>query len=306
MKYLDFYKKRGVKEEEVFGYFMENIRTSIKTWDYFVNWDKVNNGVEKVKIELNILNSLIGANDLKKEFISLIQEYPKVIRVFPILLAVREDKLEILKDYQNLNLNYDIFDFNTNKDIDEKEAKNYFSFVRRSGLIGLFENKKIKNFVDYVFGAEVGLDSNGRKNRGGTLMENVVEAFIKDFSEKNKGIHYLSQARAPSIKEAWGIDVKFDKSSRSYDFAVFNSKTKKLFLIETNFYNGGGSKLKSVCGEFKTLFKYLKEQGIGFIWITDGNGWVPTRKPLEESFDRIDYLFNLKMLEDGILKEVLN
>jgi type II restriction enzyme len=306
MKYLDFYRKRGLKEDEVFNYFIKNIRTSIKTWDYFVNWDKVNGGVNKVKIELNILNSLIGANNLEKEFVSLIQEYPKIIRVFPILLAVREDKLEILKDYQNLNLNYEIFDFNTNKDINGKEAKNYFNFVKKSGLIKLFENKKIKNFVDYVFGVEVGLDSNGRKNRGGILMEGIVEMFIKDFSKKNKGIQYLSQARASRIKEAWGIDVKFDKSSRSYDFAIFNSTTKKLFLIETNFYNGGGSKLKSVCGEFKTLFRDLAKQEIEFIWITDGKGWEPTRKPLEESFDRIDYLFNLKILEEGVLGEVLN
>lgn len=306
MKYLEFYKKRGVKEDEMFGHFMDNVRTSIKTWGYFIDWEKVNSGVDKVKIELNILNSLIGANNLEKEFVDLVKEYPKVVRVFPILLAVRENKLEILKNYEKLNLNYDIFDFETNKEINDKEAKIYFTFIKKSGLIDLFENKKIKNFVDYVFGTEVGLDSNGRKNRGGTLMENIVEVFIRDFSEKNKNIQYISQARAPKIKAMWGIDVKFDKSSRSYDFAIFNSKTKKLFLIETNFYNGGGSKLKSVCGEFKTLFRDLSKQGIDLIWITDGKGWEPTKKPLEESFNQIDYLFNLNMLEEGILEEVLN
>ena len=305
MKYLEFYKKRGLKENQVFDYFMGNIRTSIKTWDYFINWDKVNRGVDKVKIELNILNSLIWADNLEEEFVALIQEYPKVIRVFPILLAVRESRLEILKNYKELNLNYDIFDFETNKKIEGKEARNYFTFIEKSGLIQLFENKKIKNFVDYVFGAEVGLDSNGRKNRGGTLMENIVEAFIKDFSEKHTDIHYISQANSHSIKKAWGIGVKFDKSSRSYDFAVFNSKTEKLFLIETNFYNGGGSKLKSVCGEFKTLFRDLEKQGINLIWITDGKGWETTKRPLEESFNQIDYLFNLNMLQDGILREIL-
>jgi len=305
MKYLEFYKKKGLKGDEVFDYFMENTRTSIKTWDYFVNWEKVNGGIDKVKIELNILNSLIGSENLEKDFIELLKEYPKVVRVFPILLAVRESKLEILKDYNQLRLNYDVFDFETDVDISEESAKNYFIFIKKSGLIELFENKKIKNFVDYVFGVEVGLDSNGRKNRGGTLMENVVEAFISSFSNKNNDIKYIPQATASKIKDAWGVDVKFDKSSRSYDFAIFNSKSKKLFLIETNFYNGGGSKLKSVCGEFKTLFRDLDKQGINLIWITDGKGWDSTKRPLEESFNQIDYLFNLEMLEDGILEEVL-
>jgi len=305
MKYLEFYKNKGLKEDKVFNYFMENIRTSIKTWDYFVNWEKVNRGVEKVKVELNILNSLIGADNLEKEFIALIQEYPKVIKVFPILLAVRDNKLEIMKNYEKLNLNYDIFDFETDKEIGEKEAENYFVFIKKSGLIQLFENKRIKNFGDYVFGAEVGLDSNGRKNRGGTLMENIIEAFVEDFAKNNKNIQYIPQAKASKIKEAWGVDVKFDKSSRSYDFAIFNSKTKKLFLIETNFFNGGGSKLKSVCGEFKTLFRDLKEQKIDLIWITDGKGWESTKKPLEESFNQLDYLFNLRMLEEGIFEEIL-
>jgi len=305
MKYLEFYKKKGLKEDEIFNYFMENIRTSIKTWDYFVNWEKVNQGIEKVKIELNILNSLIGADNLEKEFVALIQEYPKVIKILPILLAVRDNKLEIMKNYEKLNLNYDIFDFQTNKKINEKEAENYFIFLKKSGLVQLFENKKIKNFVDYVFGTEVGLDSNGRKNRGGTLMENIIEVFVEDFAKNNKNIQYISQAKASKIKEAWGIEVKFDKSSRSYDFAIFNSTTKKLFLIETNFFNGGGSKLKSVCGEFKTLFRDLDNQGINLIWITDGKGWESTKKPLEESFDQLNYLFNLRMLEEGIFESVL-
>jgi hypothetical protein len=306
MKYIDFYKKKGWENKDVFNLFIATTRSSIKTWHYFVNWEKVEDNLEKIKIELNILNSLIGSSNLKEDFINLIKEYPKVIKVLPILLAVREDKLEILKDYQKLNLNYDIFDFQTNKKLTDSEAENYFTFIKKSGIINLFENKKIKNFVDYVFGAEVGLDSNGRKNRGGTLMENVVEAFIKDLSDKNKNIKYIAQARAPEIKSTFGVSVKFDKSSRSYDFAVFNLNTKKLFLIETNFYNGGGSKLKSVCGEFKTLFNELNKQGIDLIWITDGKGWESTKRPLEEAFNQIDYLFNLSMLEEGILSEIFS
>ena len=151
---------------------------------------------------------------------------------------------------------------------------------------------------------EVGLDSNGRKNRGGILMEEIVESFISDFC-KNKGFEYLPQARATAIKNKWGLTIKINKSERSFDFAIYNPVNKKIKLIETNFYNGGGSKLKAVCGEFQNLYSELKEQNIDFIWITDGLGWHTTKKPLQETFNHNDYVFNLSMLEEDILDKLV-
>lgn len=170
-------------------------------------------------------------------------------------------------------------------------------------MINLFKKDGIKNLVDYVIGVEVGLDSNGRKNRGGALMEKIVESYIKKLCVEN-GFKYLSQARSTEIKTKWGIEVKVDKSERSFDFAVYNSKNKKIKLIEINFYNGGGSKLKAVCGEFKDLYRELKKQDIDFIWITDGLGWNTTKRPLEETYNNNDYVFNLSMLEEGILSKL--
>jgi hypothetical protein len=150
---------------------------------------------------------------------------------------------------------------------------------------------------------EVGLDSNGRKNRGGTLMESIVETYIKDFCTKS-GYHYIAQANSRKIKEKWDFEVKVDKSSRSFDFAIYNPISKKLKLVETNFFNGGGSKLKAVSGEFKGLHDELEKQEIDFIWITDGLGWRTTLRPLEEVFNHNKYIFNLSMLEENILSEL--
>jgi hypothetical protein len=302
MKYLDYYKNKNISETEVFEYFTNSLRDSIKTWNYFVNWEKVNNNLSGLKISLSILNSLISSNNLEKDFKNLMNKYPEVISTFPVLLAVRENHLKIIKDYQKLDLSYLEFNFKTRKSITLDEVNNYYSFIVDSGLIQLFENKNITNFIDYVTGVEVGLDSNGRKNRGGTLMESIVETFLVKFCEDNN-LEYTNQATASSIKQKWNFEVKFDKSSRRYDFAIFNGK--ELFLFETNFYNGSGSKLKSVCGEFKTLRNELKEQNISLIWITDGLGWKSTLRPLEETFNHNEYVFNLDMLEDGILKEVI-
>lgn len=280
-----------------FSTLTRTFKSSIKTWDYLVNWNKVETNILEIEIVLNKLNYLIGKSDLKAEFLRLHKSNPDITKAFPILLAIRGVKVEIYEPNQRTT---QIFDFSKE---DAHTSEEYFSFLTDSRLVNLFNETGIKNLVDYVMGVEVGLDSNGRKNRGGTLMESIVEMHVKDFAEKN-GLLFLKQVNANKILKEWGYKVRVDKSSRSFDFAVFNKNSNKLKLFETNFYNGGGSKLKAVCGEFKGLHNELKSQNIDFIWVTDGEGWQTTLRPLEEVFNNNDYIFNLQMLEDGILSEL--
>ncbi|WAI01353.1 type II restriction endonuclease [Methanogenium organophilum] len=305
MKYIPYYRENNVQESETFTFFLENLKPSIKVWDYFVNWEKVNGNMVDIKVELNILNSLIGSRNLENDFINLVRKYPNTIKVLPIILAVRENSLQIIKDYQNNDMSYLEFDFSQKASLDYSSAAKYFNFIEQSGLIDLFSGEKIKNFVDYTFGVEVGLDSNGRKNRGGKLMENILEVFILDFVQKNKNLDYLSEATPQKIMQKWGKKIKYEKSSRKFDFAIYNKKTGNIIIIESNFYNGGGSKLKSVCGEFRQLFDELQKQNIELIWITDGKGWLTTKRPLEESFNHNNYIFNLKMISEGILGNII-
>ena len=135
-------------------------------------------------------------------------------------------------------------------------------------------------------------------------MEEIVESFISELCNKN-GFQYLAQARSTEIKSKWNVEVKVDKSERSFDFAVYNPKSNMVKLFEVNFYNGGGSKLKAVCGEFRSLYTELKEQNIDFVWVTDGLGWFTTRRPLEETYNHNEYVFNLNMLEAGILDKLV-
>jgi hypothetical protein len=280
-----------------FNNLITTFKSSIKTWDYFVNWKKVFANSSDLEITLNKLNYLLGKENLKDEFKKLYSSNPDIVKALPVLLAVRENKLEV---FDKVTKNSEFFDFSGT----EKDSEKYYEFLEKSGLARLFQKDGVKNLVDYVMGVEVGLDSNGRKNRGGSLMEEIVESFISELCNKN-GFEYLSQARSTAIKSKWGVDVKVDKSERSFDFAVFNPKNKKVKLFEVNFYNGGGSKLKAVCGEFKSLHTELKDQNIDFIWITDGLGWFTTKRPLEETYNHNDYVFNLNMLEAGILDKLL-
>jgi hypothetical protein len=283
-----------------FNGFIDSLKNSIKTWEYFVNWEKVLANKVEMEMILNNLNYLLGKSDLESEFKRLFARHQDIVLAFPTLLAVREKELEI---YDKETKGSEMFEFNSVPEYSDELADKYFEFLEKTGLTKLFKEDGIKNLVDYVYGVEVGLDSNGRKNRGGTLMEDIVEDFVKEFCE-SRGFEYISQARATKIKENWKIDVEFDKSERSFDFAILNPETRNIKLVETNFYNGGGSKLKAVCGEFKSLYKELKQQDIDFIWITDGLGWQTARRPLEETYNHNEYVFNLGMLENNVLDEL--
>lgn len=207
-----------------------------------------------------------------------------------------------MQDYQNGKFEYEEYSFVKQISYSQDDIDKAVEFMDKSGFLEQLKNKRIKSLVDYIFGVEVGLDSNARKNRGGTSMEEIVRFFVRDICERNS-FEYMEQATAPKIKKQWNKVITVDKSSRKIDFAI-NTNTK-LFLIETNFYSGGGSKLKSTAGEYKEDFRKWTNDGHQFIWITDGAGWKTAKRPLHEAFNQTDYILNLDMLEKGILENLL-
>lgn len=302
MKFLPVYSELlGCKnEDEVFEHLIQNLKPSNTLWSYFVNWEKVYGNVRKVEICLNLLNYLIGKENFDEEFKRLLKEQPQIIRILPSLVVSREKKFKILVDFENKQLKYEDYDFSIKAPTDV-DIEKYLYFVEQSGLKALILSNKIKSLVDYMLGVEAGLDSNARKNRGGTSMEDIVEVFIKDICEK-KGCQYLKEANAEKIKQVFGIEVPVDKSSRRYDYVI--NVNGELTLFEVNFYGGGGSKLKSTAGEYRNLYDVL-EGKFKFVWITDGFGWKTTARPLRETFNHNDYLLSLAMLEKGILERIL-
>ena len=303
MKTLNIYKKLGLSSsKDVFNHLISTLKKSNTTWDYFVNWAKVFGGIKSIEVDLNILNYLIGKDNFDVEMKFLLGKHPSIVKVIPILLACRENNFEILADFTTGKLEFESFAFSSKNVLSSSDMDKIINFMKSSGLADLFTGKKIKNVIDYVTGIEVGLDSNGRKNRGGTTMESIIEVFLNGLCEKNK-YRCLKEATAGKIKDVFGVDVPVDKSSRRYDFVVHNGKS--LYLIETNFYGGGGSKLKATAGEYKALQDYLRKSGHTFIWITDGLGWKTTIRPLEEAFNHIDFVLNLAFVENGVLEHII-
>lgn len=272
----------------------------ILLWDYFVNWEKVHKNIKPIEKELNLLNVLIGKENIETEVYNLIKEYPQVTKAFPFLIAFRDTKVSILTDVTEFL--YNDYDFKARVLTDE-DCKDLTAFFMKSGLGDLVKDKRVKNLVDYVTGVEVGLDSNGRKNRGGTMMENIVETFVKSACDE-LGLEYMSQATSKKIKAKWNIDVKVDKSTRIIDFAINNNG--RLYFIECNFYGTQGSKLKATADEYVGMNRRWTEQGITFIWVTDGAGWKSALNNLREYFDKADYLLNLEMLKNNVLNYIID
>lgn len=282
---------------------LAGFRDSIADYGYYIDFEKVHHNVDSIKIELNILNSLVGSHYVKEEFQALIKKYPEVLRCIPLLLAVRSN--EIYCQDENSGHLYQ-FDVDKCSLANSAAGERYAYFMERTGLFDLLENHIINNLVDYATGVETGLDSNGRKNRGGHLMENLVESFIKK-AGFIKGTDYFKEMYIHQITAKWSIDLSAisnqGKMEKRFDFVVKTSNM--IYGIETNFYGSGGSKLNETARSYKTLaMETAAIDGFTFVWFTDGKGWNSARHNLEETCDIMEHVYNIRDLENGIIAEV--
>ena len=280
-----------------FNEWLKTFRDSISTYDYYVDFKKIYLNVEKIKVELNILNSLINSKNIKKDFDEIIKKYPDTLKCIPILLAVREKEIFACDDKGSFTYSFTKND----KNID------YSYFMEKTGLFDLLSNHIINNLYDYVTGVETGLDSNGRKNRGGHLMEDLVEDYIKSAGFK-KGTNYFKEMYIHQINTNWGVDLSAisnqGTTEKRFDFVI--KTNDNIYVIETNFYASSGSKLNEVARSYKQLSQEIDTiKNVEFIWFTDGVGWNSAKNNLLETFCVMEHIYNIKDLENGILIKVV-
>ena len=280
-----------------FNEWLSKFKSSISNYRYYVDFEKIYKSAEKYKIELNILNSLVGSKNIEKEFEEIIIKYPETLEVIPLLLAVRANEIYV-KDVTNEYL------FKFNKLV--YSIGDYIKFMRETGLFELLQNHIINNLYDYLLGVEVGLDSNGRKNRGGHLMEDLVEEYIIKAGYK-KNVNYFKEMYLSEIEKKWNLDLSAmsgnNISTKRFDFVI--KTDNQVYVIETNFYASSGSKLNETARSYKMLAEESKKvDGVTFIWFTDGLGWKSARKNLEETFNELETLYNIDDLDNGVLNNL--
>ena len=261
-----------------FDKFMAQLGTTNSTLESFVDFKKVSKNTEKISMKLNQLNYLIGKDNISQAIKELYKENSSCFSALKILIAVR-DKREVISS------NGDTVYLDSYLD----DVDKIIEYVEDTGLANILRNRSIKNLVDYVFGIEVGLDTNARKNRSGKIMEQLIASKFKD-----KQIPFCREVKSDNFPdlESLGKDIK------KFDFVI---KAKKTYLIEVNYYNGGGSKLNETARSYADIAPRInKNDRYEFVWITDGQGWHSARNKLSEAFEKIHKLYNLTTIEEFI------
>ena len=280
-----------------FNKWLNTMRESIANYTYYVEFSKVYANVEDIKIELNIMNSLIGSKNIEDDFRALLKKYPEILRCIPILLAKREMDIFCIDEEGSFTYTFNKMTLS---------AEDYIRFMRKTGLFDLIANHLVNNLVDYVIGVETGLNSNGRKNRGGHLMEDLVESYIQK-AGFSRGVTYFKELNLSELERITGLDLSSlsnaGTTEKRFDYVILSGG--KVYACECNFYASGGSKLNETARSYKTLALESKDiNGFVFVWFTDGIGWKTARNNLKETFDVLETVYNIKDLEDGVLENL--
>ena len=265
-----------------FDKFMSQLQETNQTLDFFCDFDKISQNVENIKLSLCMLNSLIGSDDMRKSVETIWNRDKSAFNVMDILIAVRsEGKKKVLDSLGNCVVLDTLFE----------SVDGVMEFLNNTGLAEIFQSKKIKDLVDYVFGIETGLDTNARKNRSGHVMEGMVARILDQ-----NGINYRQEVYSSEWSE---ITKVLGDDEKRFDFVI---KTKnKTYLIEVNFYSGGGSKLNEVARSYSDIAPKINSvSGFEFVWITDGIGWNSAKNKLQEAYSIIPSIYNLTNIKDFI------
>lgn len=282
-----------------FDNWLGKFRPSISGYDYYVNFNKVVENVELMKVELNILNTLIGSKNIEDEFENIIARYPDTLRCIPLLLAVRNTEIYAQDEDGEFLYSFDRLNYS---------IEQYKIFMRKTGLFDIIANHIVNNLVDYALGVETGLNSNSRKNRGGDKMENLVEAYLQEAGFK-KEVTYFKEMYLADIESRWDIDLSalsnHGKAKKRFDFVV--KTNHMIYAIETNFYSGkgGGSKLNETARSYKMLAQEADTvDGFTFVWFTDGTAWKNAKENLRETFDVMENLYSIDDMKNGIMSRI--
>jgi type II restriction enzyme len=298
MAKIESYKKFfGFKTiEDIHKNLVDSLLPTNRTYDFFVNWEKVRSNIEKYKVEIGILGSLSNTKNFEQDLRKILTEYPKVVKVIPLLIAVRDEKFDVLENLASAR----VYSFDFRKEITKDDIEKIIYFVKESGIEDLF--KTIRVLHDYLLGVEVGLDTNARKNRSGTFMENVIEGELKHIKTKVDNFEIFPKGRFNKLEE-YGVNVPTELQYRTPDFAI--KKSKKLISIEVNFYSGQGSKPQEIVDAYINRQNELRKNGWDFIWITDGHGWHQGQNQIKKAVEQMDYVMNISFVKRGFLQSVV-
>lgn len=282
-----------------FDEWLNTMTDSVASWTYYTDFEKVYENVNDIKIPLCLLNSLIGSKNIKQDFLKLYEEYPEVLRAVPIIIAKRRKDIVVVKDPEKDFY----FDFRKH----DYTPEEYSLFMEKTGIYDLLEHHLVASLLDYVTGVEVGMDTNGRKNRTGHSMEAIVQQYLEQEGYV-MGETMFKEIYQNEIEERFNVDLSAitneGTTQKRFDYVIKSSKT--IYLIEVNFYATGGSKLNETARSYKMITEETRNiPDVEFMWFTDGIGWHKAKNNLRETFEVLPNLYNINDLSNGVLKNII-
>lgn len=306
------YKEMDI--DEISSIFVDNLVETNRGFDFYVNWDNATD-YKILEIELNAMNVLIKSDDIEKKFYDLAKKIPTFIATFPLLFALsKTERQDVWSGKNDLSIVNEQLDGDDNykysfkiedlkKGLTEDEIANYYLLFDRIGLKHLFENLLEKSIIDYAIGVLVGLDTNGRKNRGGTAFEDACEPIIDEIC-KHYGVDLISQKQFKVLRD-YGFTISEDVANRKADFILV--KGDKILNIEVDYFFRGGSKPEEIIDSYINRQNDLSKLGIGFALLTDGMCWDNKDKnQLQKGFRNLDNLMNYHLSKTGMLEEIIS
>ncbi len=275
--------------------FKSNLATTNRIWEYFTCHNSVHKRIDVFSELINYIGTVSTKEEFDLRFLEATNLNPKMIEATPLFTAVSDLKISVIEEGIEKT-----FDF---KSITNTEC---LEFLDKVDFYKIFDSGEI-SLPSYFLGVAVGLDSNGRKNRGGKLMENFVK---QKFLESNwtPGTQWMEQVKTSKIDELFNIDFVKTGSSvkdKQLDFVLVTKE--HIYLIETNFFNSGGSKINSMLSRFKNMGENINvdynssTHQIHFLWITDGKKLTTDLGGLTDAYNNIELIMNIKNLEDNSL-----
>lgn len=282
-----------------FNQWLATFTDNINDWGYYISFDNVKKKTKPFVKELALLNTLKLSSDIDADFTEMIEEYPKVLKAIPLLLAVRGDTISITDEDRRFDFSFKSMNY---------DSELYCEFMRKTGLFDFLQTQVLESLVDVGTGINIGLDSNARKNRGGHLMENLVEFYIKEagfVKEKT----YFKEMYLEEVEKKWGYDLSAisaeGTTTKRFDFVVKPAGSDEVYICECNCYSSSGSKLNETARSFKQISIEASEiEHVHFVWFTDGAGWIKTKRNLKETYDVNDNIYNINDIKNGIMSEV--
>lgn len=307
-------KYKDMDIEQISELFVKNLVETNRGFDFYVNWNNAED-YKELEIELNAMNVLIRNEDIESKFYDLAKKIPTFIATFPLLFALsKNERQDVWNGKNDLMIVNEQLDGDDNfkytfeieklkKGLNDKQISDYYLLFDRIGLKHLFENLLEKSVIDYVIGVLVGLDTNGRKNRGGTAFEDACEPIISEICN-HYNVKLISQKQFKVLRD-YGFEISEDVANRKADFILV--KDRKVLNIEVDYFFRGGSKPEEIIDSYINRQNDLEKLNIGFALLTDGMCWDNKDKnQLQKGFRNLDNLMNYHLSKVGMLEEIIS